>query len=366
MQRTMGCFELHLLVMSHVAYFLWCSRVGAAVLVPLPDLHHGFNFWGRLGFSNISWTLGLWWMWHWMWCLMWRQIVLKFFILSRSQEVEEMDVFCGNFDEGNSCEVWAMLCHFQHIKTTCTAFGVLLYALQSVGTQGLYSGTFHQPFFEVSILAETSGAVSLPELGLGHFLIILCLHFGCDLLGSTRWQLKCCGTRTSKPSVWQSVLVAHACFCDDFFLWTFAVQQVILVWPALHWPRKLATEMSDIESRSCFCGPLRKDDHFVGWDVFFKALVRICPFWLWFGRSFALGRKFSDLLSWWAGNLCPLVQLARNWPCTAKQARPLPSWFQCGCLCGQFFSSVYLWWHALWLHLYNIWAVLNTLDDWQF
>ena len=31
--------------------------------------------------------------------------MLKFFILSLSQEVEEMDVFCGNFDEGNSCEV---------------------------------------------------------------------------------------------------------------------------------------------------------------------------------------------------------------------------------------------------------------------
>jgi hypothetical protein len=74
-----------------------------------------------------------------------------------------------------------MLCHFQHIKTTCTAFGVL-YALQSVGTQGLYSGTFHQPFFEVSILAETSGAVSLPELGLGHFLIILACILGAIFL----------------------------------------------------------------------------------------------------------------------------------------------------------------------------------------
>ena len=114
------------------------------------------------------------------------------------------------------------------IKTMGTVFGVLQ-SLQSDDTQGLYSGIFHQPFLEVSILAATSGAVSLPEHGLGHFLISLCFHVGYDLLGSTRWQLKCFGTRTSKPSVCQSVLVACACFCDDIYMWTFAVQQVILV-----------------------------------------------------------------------------------------------------------------------------------------
>ena len=134
-----------------------------------------------------------------------------------------MNVFCfGSFDDKRNSF------HLQQIKTMGIGFGVLQ-SLQFDGTQGFHCGTFRQPFFEMSILAETSGAVSLSELGPGHFLIIRCLHFGCDLLVSTRWQLKCCGTRTSKPFVWLSVLVAHTCVCDDICLWTFAFQQIILV-----------------------------------------------------------------------------------------------------------------------------------------
>ena len=70
MQRTMGCFALHLRVTSHAAYFLWSSHV-------VLDLHHGSNLYGRFQFDKIRWT-EFW----WTLCLS----ALKFLIFRLSQK----------------------------------------------------------------------------------------------------------------------------------------------------------------------------------------------------------------------------------------------------------------------------------------
>ena len=81
---------------------------------------------------------------------------------------------------------------------------------------------------------------------------------------------------SASGSVWQCLLVADSGVRDDFCLWTFAVQQVTLVWQALHWPRQLATQACQALKAFVPAFVAHSEKNHFGWDVFFEALVHLC------------------------------------------------------------------------------------------
>ena len=228
-----------------------------------------------------------------------------------------MNVFCfGSFDDKRNSF------HLQQIKTMGIGFGVLQ-SLQSMA---------HKVSTVELFVSHSSKCPSWQKL------LALCHYLNLDLAIFSSF-LACilgvivlfrrAGSLSAVAQEPQSLLSGCLYWWPVLaFAMTYACGHLLS--SKLFWFDQLCIDQENLLRR---CQALKAIPAFVAQseriiilldETYFSRLWCIyAPFGFGLSRSFALCRKFSDILSYRAVKLSPFVQLGRNWLCTAKQARPL-------------------------------------------